>query len=262
MCKCRWNSKLKSIIIGKSKLPKSVKEDTRALPVIYKPSKDAFQLNVLGFHEEDVRAMLLLDSSLVHSSTKSLSSEDVRIKCMFFLRNTSTLIQPMHQGVILSCKRLYRWKQLEESLAIFEESDDEQDKGEKGVSKIKIYNIKSAVFNWAKTNAWENLYKKEPDYDLQGLEDGDYREILEKCGELETHWLRIGGITKEVIQKGGGDEEQTAEFQLSAVRERLDHLLDFVDATPEFQRFHFTLKEMQQEIKNKTKQKTKQTVPE
>ncbi|NIG60045.1 tigger transposable element-derived protein 7 [Pontoporia blainvillei] len=94
--------------------------------------------------------------------------------------------------------------------------------------------------------------RKEPEYDLQGLEVGDYREILEKCGELETRldddrvWLNgdeekgsppktKGGITKEVVQKAGA-EEQTAEFKLSAVRKRLDYLLDFVDATPEFQR--------------------------
>lgn len=292
--------KLKSIIIGKSKLPRSIKEDISTLPVIYRPSKEVwftrelfsewffqnfvpevrrFQLNVLKFQEEDIRALLLLDSSPVHPSAESLTSDDGRIKCMFFPQNTSILIQPMNQGVILSCKRLYRWKQLEESLVIFEESDDEQDKGEKGIYKIKIYNIKSAVFNWAKSwdevkqitivNAWENLlYKKELEYDLQGLEDGDYREILQKCGELETRldddrmWLngddkekgslpkRKGGITKEV-QRGGCFEEQTAEFQLSAVRERLDYLLDFVDATPEFQRFHFTLKEMQQEIVKK-----------
>uniref|UniRef100_A0A8C6D4Q2 Tigger transposable element derived 7 n=1 Tax=Moschus moschiferus TaxID=68415 RepID=A0A8C6D4Q2_MOSMO len=286
--------KLKSIIIGKSKLPKSVKEDTCTLPAIYKPSKDVwftrelfsewffqnfvpevkhFQLNVLRFHEEDVRALLLLDSSPVHPSTELLTSEDGRIKCMFFPHNTSTLIQPMNQGVILSCKRLYRWKQLEESLVIFEESDDEQEKGEKVVSKIKIYNLKRAVFNWAKswdevtqitiTNAWENLlYKKE--YDLQDLEDGDYREILEKCRELETKlddnrvWFNVGekekgsppetkgGITKKVVQKGA--EEEADEFKLSAVGKSLDYLLDFVDVTPEFQRFHFTLKEMQQEI--------------
>ncbi|XP_012599168.1 tigger transposable element-derived protein 7 [Microcebus murinus] len=290
--------KLKSIIIGKSNLPKSVKEETSTLPVIYKSSKDVwftrelfsewffqnfvpevrhFQLNVLRFHEEDVRALLLLDNSPAHPSPESLISEDGRIKCMFFPHNTSTLIQPMNQGVILSCKRLYRWKQLEESLVIFEESEDEQDKGEKGVSKIKIYNVKSAIFNWAKSwdeikqitiaNAWENLLcKKEPEYDLQGLEDGDYREILEKCGELETKldddrmWLNgddkekgcppetKGGITKVVLK--GGAEKQT-EFKLSSVRESLDYLLDFVDATPEFQRFHFTLKEMQQEIVKK-----------
>ncbi|XP_016066859.1 PREDICTED: tigger transposable element-derived protein 7 [Miniopterus natalensis] len=289
--------KLKSIIIGKSKLPKNVKEDTSTLPVIYKPSKDVwftrelftewffqnfvpevrhFQLNVLRFHEEDVRALLLLDNSPVHPSAESLTSEDGRIKCMFF-PHTSTLIQPMNQGVILSCKQLYRWKQLEESLVIFEESDDEQDKGEKGVSKIKIYNIKSAVFNWANSwgevkqttiaNAWENLlYRKEPEYDLQRLENKDYRQSLKKCGKSETKldcdrvWLNggdeekgsppksKGGIIKEVVQKGGGAQEQNAEFKLSAVRKSLDYLLDFVDATPEFQKFHFTLKEMQQEI--------------
>lgn len=286
--------KLKSIIIGKSKLPKSVKEDTCTLPVIYKPSKDVwftrelfsewffqnfvpevrhFQLNVLRFQEEDVRALLLLDSSPVHPSTELLTSEDGRIKCMFFPHNTSTLIQPMNQGVILSCKRLYRWKQLEESLVIFEESDDEQER-EKVVSKIKVYSLKRAVFNWAKSwdevkqitiaNAWENLYKKEHEYDLQGLEDGDYREILEKCRELETKlddnrvWFNVGeeekssppeakgGITKKVVQKGA--EEEADEFKLSAVGKSLDYLLDFVDVTPEFQRFHFTLKEMQQEI--------------
>ncbi|KAF6127692.1 tigger transposable element derived 7 [Phyllostomus discolor] len=193
---------------------------------------------------------------------------------MFFPRNTSTLIQPMNQGVILSCKQLYMWKQLEKSLVIFEESD-EQDKGGKGVSQIKIYNIKSAVFNWAKSwnevkqiiivNAWENLYKKEPECDSQGLEDGDYRQSLKKCGELETKmdgdrgWLNgedevkgsppksKGRITK-VVQKGRGAQEQIAEFKLSTVRKNLDYLLDFVDATPEFQRFHFTLKELQQEI--------------
>nr|XP_027796435.1 tigger transposable element-derived protein 7 [Marmota flaviventris]XP_027796436.1 tigger transposable element-derived protein 7 [Marmota flaviventris]XP_027796437.1 tigger transposable element-derived protein 7 [Marmota flaviventris] len=292
--------KLKSIIIGKLKLPKSVREDTSSLPVIYKPSKDAwftrelfsewffqnfvpevrhFQINVLRFHEEDVRALLLLDSSPAHPSAESLTSEDGRIKCMFFPHNSSTLIQPMNQGVTLSCKRLYRWKQLEESLVIFEESEDEQDKGENGISKIKIYNIKNAVFNWARSwdevkqitivNAWENLlYKKEPDYALQGLESRDYREILEKCGELKTKvdddkvWLNgvdeekgcppktKGRITKGVAQREG-IEKQATEFKLSAVRESLDYLLDFVDATPEFQRFHSTLKEMQQEVVRK-----------
>lgn len=137
-------------------------------------------------------------------------------------------------------------------------------KEKKGVSKIKIYNVKSAVFNWAKSwdevkqitiaNAWENLlYKKEPEYALQGLEDGDYREILEKCEESETKldddrvWLNGDEEEKDSPPetKGGGAEEQTAEFIYC---QSLDYLLDFVDATPEFQRFHFTLKEMQQEI--------------
>lgn len=55
-----------------------------------------------------------------------------------------------------------------------------------------------------------------------------------------------GGIIKKVVQKGA--EEEADEFKLSAVGKSLDYLFDFVDVTPEFQRFHFTLKEMQQEI--------------
>lgn len=42
----------------------------------------------------------------------------------------------MEQGVILSCK------QFEESLVIWGESEDEQDKRHKVISKIKIYKWK------------------------------------------------------------------------------------------------------------------------
>ncbi|XP_068962981.1 tigger transposable element-derived protein 7 [Petaurus breviceps papuanus] len=300
--------KLKSVIIGKSKQPRSVKDDVNALSVIYKSSKDVwftresfsewffqnfipevrdFQLNVLRLDEKDIKAVLLLDNSPAHPSAESLISNDGRIKCIFFPPNTTSLIQPMNQGVILSCKRLYRWKQLEESLVIFEESDEEQEtKGEKTVTKIKAYNIKSAISNWAKSwdevkqitiaNAWENLlYKKEPEYNIQGLEDGDYREILERCGDLETNlddvrvWLtgdneahcppKMEGVTRKVTQEKGAVEEEveqhSAKFKLSSVQENLDCLLDFVDATPEFQRFYYTLKEMQQELIKKQSQR-------
>ncbi|XP_003761942.1 tigger transposable element-derived protein 7 [Sarcophilus harrisii] len=297
--------KLKSVIIGKSKQPKSIKDDVNALSVIYKSSKDFwftresfsewffqnfipevrdFQLNVLGLDEKDVKAVLLLDNSPVHPSAESLISNDGRIKCIFFPPNTTSLIQPMNQGVILSCKRLYRWKQLEESLVIFEESDEEQETGEKAVAKIKAYNIKNAVSNWAKSwdevkqitiaNAWENLlYKKEPEYNIQGLEDGGYREVLEKYSDLETNlddvrvWLTKGNeahspkmedVTRQVTQEKGVVEEvehHSAKFKLSSIRENLDCLLNFVDATPEFHRFYFTLKEMQQELIKKQTQR-------
>ncbi|XP_051823853.1 tigger transposable element-derived protein 7 [Antechinus flavipes] len=298
--------KLKSVIIGKSKQPRSIKDDINALSVIYKYSKDFwftresfsewffqnfipevrdFQLNVLGLDEKDVKAVLLLDNSPAHPSAESLISNDGRIKCIFFPPNTTSLIQPMNQGVILSCKRLYRWKQLEESLVIFEESDEEQETGEKTVAKIKAYNIKNAVSNWAKSwdevkqitiaNAWENLlYKKEPEYNIQGLQDGGYREILEKYSDLETNlddvrvWLTKGNeahspkmedVTRQVTQEERVVEEQvehhSTKFKLSSIRENLDCLLNFVDATPEFHRFYFTLKEMQQELIKKQTQR-------
>jgi hypothetical protein len=43
----------------------------------------AFQLNDLGFHEEDIRALVFLDNSPVHPSVELLASEDGRIKSTF-----------------------------------------------------------------------------------------------------------------------------------------------------------------------------------
>lgn len=96
-----------------------------------------FQRNDLGLDEEDVRTLVFLDKSPVHPSVEPLASEDGGIKYMFSPSNASILIQPMSQGGTLSCKGLYRWKQLEvlESLG---EREGEQDRREKGISKIKM----------------------------------------------------------------------------------------------------------------------------
>lgn len=93
---------------------------------------------------------------------------------------------------------------------------------------------------------------------------GIIEKFLRNVGSWKPSWMTIGygsmgvkkkrvappkikgGITKKVVQKGA--KEEAGEFKLSAVGKSLDYLLDFVDVTPEFQRFHFTLKEMQQEI--------------
>ncbi|KAK7795996.1 hypothetical protein U0070_013812, partial [Myodes glareolus] len=80
--------KLKSVIIGKAKMPKRVEEDTSTVSMIYKP---------------------------IHPSAEALVNEGGQAKYKFFTCNTSILIQPMNQDIILSYKQLHRWKQLEES---------------------------------------------------------------------------------------------------------------------------------------------------
>ncbi|MBZ3885487.1 Tigger transposable element-derived protein 7 [Sciurus carolinensis] len=91
-------------------------------------------------------------------------------------------------------------------------------------------------------------------------------EILDKCGETKLDDDKVwfngddeekscppkpkDGITKGIVQREG-IKKQAAEFMLSAMRESLDYLVDVVDATPEFKRLHFTLKEMQQEVGKK-----------
>ena len=62
--------------------------------------------------------------------------------------NTSALIQPMDQGVIYSCKQLYRKKQLQDCLVFFEDEEGcSTSLGEQTLINMKNYNIKNALFN-------------------------------------------------------------------------------------------------------------------
>jgi hypothetical protein len=75
-----------------------------------------------------VKALLLLDNDPVHNSTDLLRSKHGKIKRLFLPPNTSSLIQPMDQGVILTCK------QLDECFVFFKSEDEgifDDDIGEK-----------------------------------------------------------------------------------------------------------------------------------
>lgn len=70
---------------------------------------------------------------------------------MFLPLNTTSLMQPMDQGVIASSKRLHQRKYLDEVLAVLEEDDnlEEDTRGLHTLNHIKNYNLKSAIFNFA-----------------------------------------------------------------------------------------------------------------
>ena len=74
------------------------------------PSLTTFQTEEKNVAREKVKAVLLLDNAPVHPAEDILRSDNGKIKCLFMPPNTSALIQPMDQGVIYSCKRLYRKK--------------------------------------------------------------------------------------------------------------------------------------------------------
>jgi hypothetical protein len=50
------------------------------------------------------KAVLVLDHCPAHPSSDVLKSKDEEIKAMFLPTNTTALIQPMDQGIILACK--------------------------------------------------------------------------------------------------------------------------------------------------------------
>ena len=53
-------------------------------------------------------AILLVDNTLSHLDVDSLQSDDGKIFCVYLPPNTSSLIQPMDQGILENIKRRYK----------------------------------------------------------------------------------------------------------------------------------------------------------
>ena len=54
------------------------------------------------------KALLLLDNAISHPYIDVLQSSDKNISAMYLLANTTFLIQPMDQGVLVTLKRHYK----------------------------------------------------------------------------------------------------------------------------------------------------------
>ncbi len=119
-------------MIGKSKNPRCFKNINRdQLPVIYANQKNAWvNTSLFGewFHNSfvpivqkklveigvDPKGVLLLDNCSAHPDESELLSKDGKIIAKFLPPNVTALIQPMDQGILVSIKRRYRRKILEE----------------------------------------------------------------------------------------------------------------------------------------------------
>ncbi len=124
--------KLPLLMIGKSKNPRCFKNINRdQLPVIYANQKNAWvNTSLFGewFHNSfvpivqkklveigvDPKGVLLLDNCSAHPDESELLSKDGKIIAKFLPPNVTALIQPMDQGILVSIKRRYRRKILEE----------------------------------------------------------------------------------------------------------------------------------------------------
>ncbi|GBM46116.1 Jerky -like [Araneus ventricosus] len=115
--------RVKLTLVGKSKKPRCFKNINKtALPVHYMHQESAwmnFRLFSEWFHDCFIpevkknlkklklkKAILLIDNASSHPDVETLKAES--ITCIFMLPNTTTILQPMDQGVIESMKRRYR----------------------------------------------------------------------------------------------------------------------------------------------------------
>ena len=114
------------------------------------PEVRRFQEETMKIPSHAVKAVLLLDNAPAHHNSEKLVSNDGKVKCIFLPPNTTSILQPMDQGVIVACKRLYKKKFLEEVLVVLEDEQGHENdtRGARMLQNLRAYNIKSAIFNF------------------------------------------------------------------------------------------------------------------
>ena len=165
--------KLRLTMIGKAKNPRALKGlPINAFPLNYTHQKSAWMTSGIFqdwfFHEFipatveylkakklPAKALLLMDNAPSHPSTELLQSKDGNIKCLFLPPNTTSLMQPMDQGVLESMKRRYRKELLRKLLLADSTASPEDDPELTVVDLWKKLNIKDVMFMI--TKAWNDI---------------------------------------------------------------------------------------------------------
>lgn len=281
---------LKPAIVGKSKKPRALKNVMDNLPVHYYSSRNAWftteitsdwfhkkavpaiinhQMEILNIPKEKIKALVLLDNAPTHPDVDKLCSRDKKIKCKFLPPNTTSVFQPMDQGVIYTAKRLYRKKFLNEILEVDEPSAAEEDRrGQKTLQNLKAYNIRSMIHNFADAvkeikpttlvNSWKKLLKNEEAcLEIENCETEDFRETLQRGGEEEVlledvetwleededdpgfHLLTEEEIVGSVTEKEDSSEDEEEDLQeedntqatikVSEVKDHLNFVIEYVE---------------------------------
>ena len=228
------------------------------------------QKEVLKISEERIHALILLDNAPAHPGKGRLVAHNGKIRVLFLPVNTTSLIQPMDQGVIHEVKLIYRRLFLSEVLVVEETPEDlvQDTRGLRTLEKLKAYNLKQAIFNFSEAwkqvksstlaNAWKRLlYDVDvPVVDFTGFEVQDFARMFSAGGEevgnddVQT-WLEIDEddpghellseeeIVEAVLKPSEQEEEDSEEeentcfsIKMSTAREYLDQLITFVDQRP------------------------------
>ena len=309
--------RLVPMVVGKSKKPRALKNLSQP-PCHYTGNKTAwftqeiftkwfhekfvpavitFQREELGIAKENVKAILLLDNAPAHPAERNLVGLDGRIKVIYLPPNTTSLIQPMDQGVIESCKRGYRRRfQRECNVVIETEEDLEEDtRAQRTLANYKAYTIRNALENWKDAwlnvkvttlnNAWGKLLKgTDVEVDFVGFDPSDFMEELRILGEKEVTeenvvaWLECDkddpgyhheteeDIARSIQGEGAEEEEEEEEDEgeegprpkLSDVRFYLDKLLEAVEYYHDLDRHYNAIREIRSDVIKRQHQNFKQ----
>ena len=123
------NDKVKLLVIGKSKKPRCFKGiDVDTLPVSYRVNKNAWMTNLLfeewitrwdsALGKQSRKILLLVDNCTAHPALDTLKN----IRLEFLPPNTTSLIQPMDQGIIKNFKGHYRKELVQMTITAIEDN--------------------------------------------------------------------------------------------------------------------------------------------
>lgn len=262
------------LIVGKSIKPRSFKNlNLNALPVQYYAQKNAWMSQDIfqdWFHKMFVpkvkshlaskglpqEAMLLMDNAPTHPS-RDMKSDDGKITCHFLPANTTSLVQPMDQGIIESMKRRYR-KGFIQKLVSAEQRLTVKD-------FWKSYTIKDAIFGIAEAwydvpdetlkNGWNKLWpvdnmEAQTITELEGVnDDEEFLQLLETIPggenvsiEEVNKWLKMdkhdGGFEilndHELIQNVVTTDDHISEDEDDAAFEASSQIISHSEAETMF----------------------------
>ena len=207
----------KPLIIGKSKNPRAIKNIKQSLTAHYNNSRKAwmtadimidwfhhklvpeirrFQIEELKIPASNVKAIVIIDNCPAHPPEESaLKTVDGKISCMFLPPNTTSILQPIDQG-IYAVKRLYKKKFLNDVLVV-EIKDGEDTRGAETLENLKNYTLKNMIYKFMEavkevttktlSNGWKKLLiNEDTELVIENCETEDSHQILQHNNEMVT----------------------------------------------------------------------------
>jgi len=206
--------RLPLMFINKSKKPRCFKHmDMNNLPVHYYAQNKSWMNSSLfseWYHNRFVpsvqrycrssgieeKALLLLDNAPSHPSISSLQSDDGKIKVLFLPANTTSVIQPMDQGVLDPLKQRYKRKLLSHIIIENESSDlSVPDLLKKVTIKDAVYWV-SAAWQEASNDSIRKSWKKLLPDDVS--ETSETSDTTASCDEVNDDTDIVPSIGSEL----------------------------------------------------------------
>ena len=158
-CNMSGTDKKKLLLIGKSANPRCFKGiKVQSLPVDYRNNKNAWMTSILftewlekwdnELRREKRKILLLVDNCSAHPVVQGLTN----IELHFLPPNTTSILQPMDQGVIKNLKVLYRKEVLS---SIITEIDDHSESNETAVNIARRISLLAAIHMLGKS--WDSV---------------------------------------------------------------------------------------------------------